>query len=351
MSRVWAVVMAGGSGERFWPLSRQDHPKQFLRLPGGTQSLLLDAVERSRTVASPGQAVVCTSRRLREKTVSAVGDLAHVWAEPANRNTGGCVLWSMAQPDVRPDDVVLFLPADHGIDSLVQFRADADAAVHAALSTHALVTIGVTPTRPDTGYGYIQVEGETAPFRVRRFHEKPHRDLAQAYVTSGDTLWNAGIFVWTRASFEEALEAVDPAVARSYQEMGRALATGDTVLAESYFVALPNLSIDYLLMERAPDVWCVPAGFGWDDVGTWSAYARYLPTDERENATIGETLIVRGADNTVVNNSTTQKTVIANAYGLLVVVTEDTIFIADKDASDTIRAVVAQLRSEGDPRV
>jgi mannose-1-phosphate guanylyltransferase len=259
-----ALLLAGGAGTRLWPLSSDENPKQFLRLFGG-ESLLRKTWNRVAAMIPAEAIYVSTNERYRQKCLHELPDLlpGNIIAEPDRRNTAPAIAFSCFEIESRQgsEAAIACLPADHFIEDEPEFLRVLDRAYAYAESTPSLVTIGLTPTEPNTGYGYLELGEEVAPgvVALRQFKEKPTRERAAEFLSAGNYAWNGGIFVWRASVFRSELERAAPEVAR--------------VTRERYADA-PSISIDYALMEKAQHVVTVPGDFGWSDVGTWAAVAK-----------------------------------------------------------------------------
>ena len=288
------LILAGGSGERFWPLSRRAKPKQLLKLLS-EQSLLEDTIARLGGFVPNERILILTNQDQEAAVREMLPQLPaeNIVAEPAKRDTAAAVALAVGWVARRdPSATMLVLPADHVIRDTAAFQRDLAAAVLTAEETGALVTIGLKPTWACPGFGYIEL-GEVvavkglasdapAVFNVKRFREKPAPELAQVFFEQGDYRWNAGMFAWSLPAVLRELSAQIPALADFVSQV-RSAQDFDATLAEK-FPHLPKISIDYAIMENASRVLVLEAGFDWDDVGSWIAVAGYLPKDEHENA-------------------------------------------------------------------
>lgn len=354
MKRI-AVIMAGGSGERFWPMSRPDRPKQLLRLTSPDETMLEEAVGRIRPLVGEDNVYVATSASLQDtiRGAAVVPDV-RVLAEPLRRNTLGCLVWVAASllADGEHDASVAVLTADHKIESPDLFRGTVEAALKTAETTGGLVTIGITPDRPETGYGYIEfdpsdetvVDGRTA-YRSRSFREKPDLGTAREFVAAGNFLWNAGMFFYTLPGFLTELEKAQPESWAILQEIATHLGANDESSAVAAFERLPNLSIDYALMEKAETVHVVPSDFPWDDVGAWDSLERSLGADETANVRQGESIVLDGAGNIVVNDRPGTTVGLVGVENLIVVVTENAVLVCPKDQAQRVKEIVKALPS------
>ena len=263
-----AVVMAGGRGTRFWPRSRNARPKQFLAIVGA-ETLLHQTVHRLEGHVAPERVFVVTTEDLAAETRRMLPELPpeNVLVEPEGRNTAPCLALALVQIERRfPESVMAVLSADHWIGDRERFLADLDLAARHAATARELVTFGIKPTYPETGYGYIESQGQGAVLQVKAFREKPPVEVAVQYLESGRHYWNAGMFVWTLADLRAGLEAHAPEVLAPLDAWSRAGAD-PSALAAAYR-QLPQVAIDVALMEKAKAVAVVPAGFRWSDVGS-----------------------------------------------------------------------------------
>lgn len=359
------IIMAGGIGERFWPVSRPDRPKQLLPLGPSSRTLLEDTVYRLGDLVDRERLMVVTSRVLRAPIIASgipVED-DQVLAEPMRRNTLGAVAWATAQilgrNGLSPEEVTLaIIPADQYVGDIATFRQDLRTALAAAEQLDALVTIGIEPTRPETGYGYIEVEEKTVEAPgvpgakeklrpVERFREKPNAETAEEFFASGRFLWNGGMFLWRVSTFMAELEHADPEIAELIRRMTAAVADGDDVEAERLFGELPNLSVDYALMEHARRVLVVRAGFPWDDVGAWDAWRRVTDCDEQGNAMQGHPLLIDCKDCSVYNEPGQDEMFVAvlGMERVIVAVTHDGLLVAPMERAQQVREVVRRLKA------
>lgn len=355
MSHRYAVIMAGGKGERFWPQSRLARPKQLLPIVGETP-MLAQTVERLRGLVAPEQVIVITNREQRAAAVAACPMLPpeNIVAEPVGRDTAAAVgLAALLVARRDPTATLAMLPADQVIHDTKAFREVLHAAYDAAEAEPWLVTIGIHPSEPATGYGYIQrgqmiarAQGRDV-FEVKRFVEKPHLEKAREYLASGDYLWNAGMFVWSVATIRAALAKHVPLLAGGLETIEQAIAGGrsiDDALAE-HFPTLQKISVDYAVMEKADNVVTLAGTFDWDDVGAWPAVMRHLPADEAGNVLRGEALVETGAGNLVVS---TDKHLVAlmGVDDLIVVHTPDATLVCPKSHAQQVKLLLKRLEAK-----
>jgi mannose-1-phosphate guanylyltransferase len=292
-SMLHTLIMAGGGGTRFWPRSRRARPKQFLAL-AGTRTLLQQALDRIETLVTPERSWVITAATHVGETARQLPALpaGHIIGEPCGRDTAPCIaLGAQLIALADPEAVMLVMPADHVIEPVPLFRQALHVGEQMALEhPGALVTFGIPPTFPATGYGYIERGPELVRrqglgvYRVQRFIEKPSADRAEQLVAAGGYYWNSGLFMWRVATILEALRQHQPALAGAAERIAASWATpARSAVLEREYAALARLSIDYAIMEKAGEVLVVHAPFAWDDVGSWLALERMQPQDAQHN--------------------------------------------------------------------
>jgi mannose-1-phosphate guanylyltransferase/mannose-6-phosphate isomerase len=347
MSNLHVLILAGGSGTRLWPLSREELPKQFLPLVG-ERTLLQETVLRLVPLASAQSVRVVAGREWQALVRHQVGGILSreadpVIIEPVGRNTGPAIALGLASlretASAAEDDIVLVCPSDHVIRDRDAFVRSVRIAIDAA-EKGALVTFGIVPDGPETGYGYMECGPEEESGGVRpvlRFVEKPSLEAAEAYLKSGRYLWNGGMFCFRLGRMASDLN-------RHVPEIGALCEAGLGALLDG-FESLPSVSIDYAVMEKADDVAAVPLQAGWSDVGSWDAVYRALPADEDGNAVRGNVRLIGGRDNLLYGNHRLIFGV--DLHDMLVVDTPDALFVAPRGSSQKVREVVRELKKEG----
>jgi mannose-1-phosphate guanylyltransferase len=326
-----AVLLAGGTGTRLYPASRSDNPKQFLALGDDDRSLLRRTADRA---AFADHLFAVTRESYADRVREEVPEVT-VLVEPAGRDTGPALAYAASEvQDRAPDATMLCLPSDHVVGD--GFRETAETAVRVAAETDALVTLGVEPDRPATGYGYIQPGADRGDHRlVEQFREKPDAETA-AELLERDCLWNAGMFAWTPDAFLDAARAGPLAPAITELDEGE---------PDRAFAAVDPVSVDYAVLERADDVRVVPADFEWDDIGAWDALARLLnghaePADG--NAILGDALALDAHGNVIASDD--KHVSVVGADDLVVVAFDDRVLVVRKDDAQRVRDLVAELR-------
>jgi len=358
MQRV-AVIMAGGSGERFWPLSRRNQPKQLLALSRPDQTMLEEAVERIAPLIPREHVYIQTAAHLADAVKAAGLNLPqqNIIAEPCKRNTAGCLSYAVAhmvaQYGGAPVSMAV-LTADHLIGDEALFRKTIDLALRTGEEESVLVTLGVAPDYPSTGYGYIHagaaLERMGAGVRlVQRFQEKPALETAQEYVASGEYFWNSGMFFWTTEAFLREADGACPVFSGAARAMAAAMAANDAAAVRTAFEALPSISIDYALMEKASRVAMVRAEFPWDDLGTWAALERTRTPDAAGNVTQGDPVLIDARGCIVYNAPGAAKMSVAlvGVEDLVVITTADAVLVVPKHRTEEVKRAVEAL-AQGD---
>jgi mannose-1-phosphate guanylyltransferase/mannose-6-phosphate isomerase len=350
--RLHAVILAGGAGERFWPASRQRRPKPLLEVVDG-ESLLAATLARARRFAARDCIwVVCGAEHARALRAETGLPARRVLVEPERRNTAMAV--GFAAERVRaedPDGVLAVLPADHRIPEAAAFARAIQRAGRAARKAEVLVTLGVKPTRPDTGYGYIQRGQRTGPsfpglHRVRRFVEKPDAARARRYLRQGGYLWNAGIFVWTAKTILDEIATCAPEIQRALRPVRESPRRTPAAALERAYRRAPSVSIDVAVLERSRRVWTLPVDFHWSDVGTWESLAEEFGVEPgRSQVIAGDTVIDDAGGNLIWGDAC--PIVLLGVEGLAVIDTGDALLVTKLDQSARVRGVVAELKAKG----
>jgi mannose-1-phosphate guanylyltransferase len=353
-SSLYVLILAGGSGERFWPLSRASRPKQLLSLFSET-TLLEQTLERLDGFV-PRENILVLTNRDQEKAVRELASglpAENIVAEPAKRDTAAAIALGAGWVSLRDHNATMIvLPADHLIQDKAGFQKTLRAAVAASEQTGELVTIGIKPSWACPGFGYIEqgkkialagFPGEPGVFEVARFREKPNPELAESFLKQGNFRWNAGMFIWPLTAILSAFKWHTPVLASFVQRIHESKKL-EPVLAES-FPQLPKISIDYAVMEKADRVLMVEAAFDWDDVGSWTAVAKYLPSGKEGNVA-NTPLTTLNASNNIVFSKDKRHVALLGVHDLIVVQTDDALLVCHVEEAEKIKNLVGQIPRE-----
>jgi len=348
MHNTFVIIMAGGVGTRFWPFSRTDFPKQFHDVLGTGRTLLQQTVERFDGVCPPENIYIVSSQEYKEIIKEQVPTLSdeQILLEPHRRNTAPCIAYACYKIASRnPDANIVVAPADHIILKEEIFKDTIRIALGATRNEDILVTLGIQPTRPDTGYGYIQyIPDKLTVKKVKSFTEKPHLELAEQFLDSGDFVWNAGIFVWNARAFKRAINEYQPDIAEIF-ERGTPHYYKDS---EDSFIQVAysqcgSISIDNGIMEKADNVHVVLSSFGWSDLGTWKSLYDVSPKDEHQNVTEGN-LILHNTNDCIIKTPQEKLVVINGLDGFIVAEYDGVLLICKKDEEQKVKEFVAQAK-------
>jgi mannose-1-phosphate guanylyltransferase len=343
---VSALVLAGGSGTRFWPSSRRDRPKQLLAL-SGERSLLQETVDRLQPLVPPERVWISTTAALRSAVAAQLPEVpsSQILTEPSARNTAPAIGWSLlSMPEEVRAGAVLVLPSDHRIADPAAFRAVLELATGVVEREPKIVSLGVVPSRPETGFGYLEMAeelgGAAGLRRVRRFTEKPDRTTAERFVAGGEHLWNAGIFAFRGSVLLGGLERHAPELWQGLAELARSPGR-----AQELYPQLQSISIDYAVMEKFEAMAALPLDCGWSDLGSWDALADFLPADGDGNFFHGGAVVVDGSRNITFAEEGT--IAVLGLSDLVVVRSGDAVLVARREDAQEVRRIVARLAATG----
>lgn len=351
VNNYYVVIMAGGIGSRFWPLSKSSHPKQFLDILGTGKSLITQTFERFNKIIPAERIFVVTNRRydglVREHLPLLPTE--NILGEPSAKNTAPCIAYATHKiKKLNPNANCVVAPSDHLILNEQQFLADIERALAFSASNEALVSLGIKPTRPDTGYGYIQfLEGEAAEGvnKVKTFTEKPDFELAQKFLESGEFLWNAGIFIWSIASIADAFDRYLPDLNTNFEGIIEDLNTETEADAVNRIYPLCNsISIDYGILEKANNVYVLPCDFGWSDLGTWSSLYEVHDKDDNDNAINADVAELYDTKNCMIDVPKGKLIVINGLEDKIVVDTDKVLLICDKSREQEVKQIVTNIK-------
>lgn len=352
---ITALIMAGGEGTRFWPLSRSNRPKQFLKLTDNQQTMLQATVERISELVPLERVFIATNQAYQKPIQDQLEGIPaeNIIVEPLKRDTAACIGLSSVIIDRKyPGSTMIVLPADHLIKEKDNFINILKKAVMTAATGRNLVTIGIEPTHPETGYGYIKysdllhnIDGDRV-FKVEAFTEKPDLKKAKNFLEAGTYLWNSGMFVWQVRSILKNIEIYMSDLYESLQRIGQALGTDMVAkVIRNEFSTLQSVSIDYGIMEKAENIFVIPGSFGWDDLGSWPALERVKKVDDNGNIIIGKHY---GIDtrNSIIHSPDKVVTTIG-LNDIVIVDTEDAILITDKKRAQEVKEIRKILKDNG----
>lgn len=345
------AIMAGGVGSRFWPVSRAGLPKQFLDILNTGESLIQSTYKRFATFIPKENIYVVTTEEYKNLVAEHLPDLNpdNIIGEPSRKNTAPCVAYmSFKLAQINPDASFIVAPADHLITDTIAFKEACLKALTFVAHNPFLITLGMTPTYPNTGYGYIQYnseEGADGIYKVKTFTEKPNLELAKTFISSGDFLWNSGIFIWKVADILAAFEKHMPEMYELFFAEKEKLNSADeeTVIHAIYPQCI-NTSIDYGVMEKANNVKIIPASFGWSDLGTWNAAYENMEKDWLGNAVSGNNVLIIDAKRNVVHTSHQKLVLLQGLEDYVVVDTKDVLLICKKEKEQDIKEYMAEVK-------
>jgi len=356
MTQTYLVVMAGGIGSRFWPFSRTKHPKQFHDVLGVGRSMLQLTVDRFRDICPPENIYVVTNRDYAALVQEHLPQLSasQILGEPIGRNTAPCIAYAsycISQRD--PQATIIVTPADHAVLREEEFRRLIREAVAAARQYDVLVTLGIQPSRPDTGYGYIQYLDDqanrldgTGLCKVKTFTEKPNVEIARMFLDSGDFLWNAGLFIWKADVIIEAFHQSLSDIADVFDSAQGVFGTPqEKEFIDQAYSRCPNISIDFGIMERADNVYVLPADIGWSDLGTWDSLYRVSSRDEQENVVDGD-VVLYDTRECIIKTPQERLVVVQGLEGYIVAEYDNVLLICQRSEEQRVKDFVADVKAK-----
>jgi mannose-1-phosphate guanylyltransferase len=356
MKNHYALIMAGGIGSRFWPISRSAHPKQFIDILGSGKTLIQQTFERFLKIVPKENIFILTNESYIQLVKEQLPDLddTQILAEPIMRNTAPCIAYGSHKIlKLNPEASIVVAPSDHLILNSEEFTRCIKKSLETASKHDCLISLGIKPSRPDTGYGYIQYNTKKIDddfFMVKTFTEKPNKELAKTFVQSGEFLWNAGIFVWSVQSILNSFKNHLPEMNDIFKEGEAVYNTKDEQeFVHTAFSQCTNISIDYGIMEKADNVYVIPSSFGWSDLGTWNSAYENMEKDYLGNAVSGENVMVIDATRCMVHGKDDKLYLLQGMDDYILVDTEDVLLICKKEKEQEIKEYVAEVRrNKGD---
>ena len=353
----YAVIMAGGIGSRFWPMSKSSFPKQFLDILGTGETLIQQTFSRLERICPPENILIVTNTNYKNLCLEQLPNVveSNILCEPAMRNTAPCVAYAAFKIQSMNEDANMIIAAsDHIILKEDEFVRVANDCLDIVAKNDVLLTLGITPSRPDTGYGYIQfsednLSGSKKARKVKTFTEKPNQELALNFLDSGDFLWNSGMFIWSAKSITLAYRKHLRDMHDIFDEGKQFYNTiNEKEFIDRVFPACKNISIDYGIMEKSENVYVYPADFGWSDLGTWGSLYSHLELDEYKNSIQGNNVMMYDSSDNLVKVSDDKLVVIQGLQGYIVVENEGTILVCKKEDEQKIKQFVADLKQKGE---
>ena len=352
MKDNYVLIMAGGIGSRFWPISRTTHPKQFIDILGTGKTLIQQTYERFVKVVPKENIFIITNDIYTSLVKEQLPDLSasQILAEPIMRNTAPCIAYGCHKiHKINPNACVVIAPSDHLILDTEGFVQAINQSLATASEKDCLITLGIKPSRPDTGYGYIQFNTATINgdfHKVKTFTEKPNLELARTFVQSGEFLWNAGIFVWSVKNIIEAFSQHLPEINDVFKEGEQAYNTDkEQEFIQKAYYQCTNISIDYGIMEKANNVYVLPSEFGWSDLGTWASVYELADKDYVGNAVMpAEKVIMYDSSNCMVNVPKDKLVILQGLHDFIVVENNNTLLICPKEDEQNVKQVVADVK-------
>ena len=350
---IYCVIMAGGVGTRFWPKSRKNMPKQFLDILGNGKSFIRMTFERFATRIAPENFLVVTNRNYKSLVLEHLPELKpeQILCEPIGRNTAPCISYAANYLNkFAPNSLMVVTPSDHYVANEEQFIATLDNCTDFAAENDVLMTIGIKPTRPETGYGYIQRSNAEALSPVKCFTEKPNLEVAQAFIRSGEFLWNSGIFIWKTSAILSAIERYLPEMQSLFGSISDKYGTEqmDDAIAE-VFTQCRAISIDFGVMEHAENVYVHSGDFGWSDVGTWGSLYQQSRKDKYANAKPAQGCYTYDTRNTIISLPKDKVAIISGLRDYIVVDTEDVLMICPRSEEQNIKKYIDDVKfNQGD---
>lgn len=353
----YCVIMAGGVGSRFWPLSRMNRPKQFLDIMGVGKTLIQQTFDRFSKIVPRENIIIVTNEIYKDITIEQLEiDERQVLLEPMRKNTAPCVAYANFRIlKENPDANIVVAPSDHLVLNEPEFLRVAQQALDFTAANNVLLTIGIRPSRPDTGYGYIQVLNDHSGIplpspdlkKVKTFTEKPELEMAKVFFESGEFFWNSGMFFWSLASIMQAFDIYMPTLNNLLQGKIDQLGTDEEMeVVRNIYAQSKSISIDYAVMEKADNVYVLCADFGWSDIGTWGSLYANQQKDKKQNAVVGNHVFLYDTKNCEININPHKLAVIQGLDDMIVVQTEDVLLICKKEDEQKIRDFVNNVKLE-----
>jgi mannose-1-phosphate guanylyltransferase len=347
--------MAGGIGSRFWPMSRTQHPKQFIDILGTGETLIQQTYNRLKRICPEENIYIVTNEIYKDLTKEQLAGIKdeQIVCEPSMRNTAPCIAYANYKIAAKnPNANIVVAPSDHLILKEDEFVRVIEMALDHTSKNDCLLTLGITPSRPDTGYGYIQyLESDTEVKKVKTFTEKPNLEIAKQFIESGDFCWNSGMFVWSLSSIQKAFKALLPDIDDVFKNgEGKYNTAEEYDFIQTAYSTCESISIDYGIMEKSKNVFVVSADIGWSDLGTWGSIYTHLPLDENNNALVGKNIMMYDSSDNIVNVPQEKLVVLQGLKDYIIVESDNILLICKKEDEQKIKQIVTDIKETKDKR-
>lgn len=349
-NNYYAILMAGGIGSRFWPVSTKEFPKQFHDMLGSGETLIQKTFSRLSQIIPKENILILTHESYNDLILEQLPMVKQeqIVLEPAMRNTAPCILYaSLKIKKINPNAVVVVAPSDHWIEDEMQFIANLQRSFDLCEREESLMTLGILPTSPNTGYGYIEFDKlDTRSIKkVIQFQEKPDSKTARKFIQSRNYLWNAGIFIWSIHSILKAFQQFQPEMFALFMQGYEVYNTDkENAFIQDNYPNAANISIDYAIMENAQNVYVLPATFDWNDLGTWGSLHEKLPKDDYNNAVVNASVLLQNASNNIIRTASGKQVVVDGLNDYIIVDKDSILLIYPKSKEQEIKGIVAQLK-------
>lgn len=349
----YCVIMAGGIGSRFWPMSKTARPKQFIDILGMGETLIQQTYNRLKKICPKENIYIVTNELYKELIAEQLPEISNkqIIYEPIMRNTAPCIAYANYKiAEKNPNANIVVAPSDHLILKEDEFVNIINLALKHTAKTDSLVTLGITPTRPDTGYGYIQYDtnndgANTLIKKVKTFTEKPDLELAKNFIDSGEFCWNSGMFVWSLKSIQKAFKEQLPNMDEVFKEgVGIYNTSREESFIKSIYSTCKSISIDYGIMEKAKNTFVISADIGWSDLGTWGSIYTHLPHDENANAVLGKNVMLYDSSDNIINVPKNKLVVLQGLKDYIVVEADDILLVCKKQEEQKIKQIVTDIK-------
>ncbi len=347
--------MAGGIGSRFWPISRTNYPKQFIDILGTGRSLIQQTYDRFIDIVPTENFLIVTNNIYKDLVLEQLPDLNEdqILLEPLRRNTAPCIAYAnQVIQKKNPNANIIVTPADHLVMDKVEFKRVINSGINFVSKQDTLLTLGITPNRPDTGYGYIQKDTkviDSSFYQVKTFTEKPNLEMAQFFLESGEFSWNSGIFLWSLNSIQNAFSKYLPEILQLFEDKKEAYGTKhETSAISQIYSECENISIDYGIMEKSKNVFVLDADFGWSDLGTWGSLYANSDKDKNNNVVNGNHVFLYDSKNSIINVPNNKLVIAQGLEGYIIVESNDTLLICKKEDEQNIKRYVEDVKEKLD---